>query len=60
MADIKFDRMEESILLVLFEVYPLGLNKEEIMNKIIQYGLLEMSDEEFKKFKKNLVATKTN
>ena len=57
---LKLDRYEESILLVLFEVYPLALSQNEIISRIKERKLIEMTDEEFRKYARELRATKGN
>lgn len=56
----KLDRYEESILLVLFEVYPLALSQDEIISRIKERGLIEMTEEQFKEYARELRATKGN
>jgi hypothetical protein len=56
----KLSRDEESVLLVLYEVHPLALSEKEIIQKIEEKGLLEMSEKEFKAYAKSLYALKNN
>jgi hypothetical protein len=56
----KLDRMAMSVLLVLFENYPLGISEKEIITKITEKGLLEMTDEEFNQYKKEVALIKEN
>jgi hypothetical protein len=53
-------RMADSILLVLYEVYPMSLHEDEIIKRIEEKELLEMSDEEFETYRKNAVNSKRN
>ena len=58
--NIKLSRYEQAILLVIFESDPIPIFKSEIMKKINEKGLLQMSDKEFKKYARNLKASKVN
>jgi hypothetical protein len=58
--DPPLDRMEMAIISVLYEVYPQGLSQEEIMNRIFDKGLLDMTDEEFNQYRTELVISKRN
>ncbi len=51
-------RMADSMLFVLYEVYPMSLKEDEIIKRIEERGLLEMSDEEFEKYGKNIIKSK--
>jgi len=57
---LKLDRMAMSVLLILIENYPLGVSEKEIIAKITEKGLLEMTDEEFDQYKKEVALTKEN
>jgi hypothetical protein len=54
------NRLELAILAVLFETHPLGLTEEEIMQRIEEKGLLEMTDEEFNNYRHNSIKAKQN
>ncbi len=56
----ELDRMEMAILCVLYEVYPQGLSQEEVMKRIFEKGLLEMTDEEFEQYRAEIVIAKRN
>ena len=58
--DIKLSRYEQAILLVLYEAHPIPIHKSEIMKKISKKGLLQMSDADFKKYVRELKASKVN
>jgi hypothetical protein len=53
-------RMEHAILIVLFERHPIPMTEEEILGIIAERGLMEMSDEEFKTYKQNIIKAKKN
>jgi len=53
-------RMEHAILIVLFEKHPIPMAEEEILTIIAERGLMEMSDEEFKTYKQNIIKAKKN
>lgn len=53
-------RMAAAILLVLYEVYPMPLQRDEILIIITERGLLKMPDEEFEKYKENIFHAKRN
>ena len=57
---LKLDRMAMSVLLILIENYPLGVSEKEIIAKITEKGLLEMTDEDFDQYKKEVALTKEN
>ena len=52
--------MDESVLVVLYEVYPLGLSEGEIISKIKEKGLLEMTNTEFRKYIRKITSAKKN
>jgi hypothetical protein len=56
----KLSRYEEAILLVIFESEPISIFKSEIMKKINEKGLLQMSNKEFKKYKEIVKSVKKN
>ena len=58
--DIKLSRYEQAILLVVFEADPIPIHKSEIIRKINEKGLLQMSDKEFKKYARELKSSKAN
>ena len=49
------ERMKDAILIILYEQHPIPMTQIEIIQKIEERGLLEMSDEEFKTYRKNIV-----
>lgn len=51
-------RAEMAVMLVLYEYYPLALTESDIESIIIENRLLEMNEEEFQLYWKNLVQTK--
>jgi hypothetical protein len=53
-------RMADSILLILYEVHPMALQQDEIIKRINERGLLEMPDEEFQVYRRNMVKSKRN
>jgi hypothetical protein len=53
-------RMEHAILVVLFEKHPIPMSEDEILTIIAERGLLEMTDEEFKTYKQNIIKAKKN
>ena len=53
-------RMADSILIVLYEQHPIPMTQDEIIHKIAEKGLLEMSDEDFKKYRENIINSKRN
>jgi len=53
-------RLEEAILIVLYEVYPLALTQAEIISRIEERGLDKMSVEEFAKYKKGIFDSRVN
>jgi hypothetical protein len=57
---LELNRLDEAILSVLYEVYPLELTETEIMMKIIEKDLLHMSEEEFIKYRRQLVQSREN
>ncbi len=56
----RLNRYEEAILLVLYETHPLPLLKDEIIKRIEERGLIEMTDNEFREYARKLRATKDN
>jgi len=54
------ERMKDAILIILYEQHPIPMSQTEIIQKIEEKGLLEMSDEEFKTYRKNIVNSKKN
>ena len=58
--DIKLSRYEQAILLVLYEAHPIPIHRAEILRKISEKGLLRMSDADFKKYVRELKASKVN
>ena len=56
----KLNREEEAVLVVLYEVYPLGLSEEEIDLKIKERGLIEMTKKEFTKYARKITSAKKN
>ena len=59
-SEKEMKRMEASILLVLYENYPIGIPKDEIMKKILEKGLLDMTDQEFEAYKQVVIDSKEN
>ena len=57
---IKLSRYEQAILLVVFEAHPIPIHMSEIIRRINEKRLLRMSDETFKKYAKDLKASKVN
>lgn len=57
---IKLSRYEQAILLVVFEAHPIPIHMSEIMRKINEKRLLRISDETFKKYARDLKASKAN
>ena len=57
---IKLSRYEQAILLVVFEADPIPIHMPEIIRRINEKRLLRMSDETFKKYAKDLKASKVN
>ncbi len=58
--DISIDRMRKAILIVLMEVYPIGLNPSEILDRIEERDLLHMSEERFKEYENNILQMHKN
>lgn len=56
--DRELDRIDKSILMVLYKNDPIGMTKEEITESIDAEGLLFMSDEAFEKYRTDLIAWK--
>jgi len=56
----KGERMTMAVLGVLYEAWPLGLEQDEIGKRIEEKGLLEMSDEEFEKYRLETIRQKKN
>jgi len=54
--NIILDRLDKSILMVLYKNHPIAMTQEEIGEAIEAEGLLFMSDEAFEKYRKDLVA----
>jgi hypothetical protein len=60
MKKIILNRLDEAILIVLYENHPLGLTPEEIEKAIDEKKLLDMTDKEFEEYKKNIILAKNN
>jgi len=60
MEKIEFTRIEKAILSILYEVYPLSMDANEIFSLIKERGLLEMSDEEFNLYIREIQQSKRN
>jgi hypothetical protein len=56
----ELSRMENAILIVLYEKHPIGMSEEEIMDIIAERNLLNMTDEEFKSYKQDIIKAKRN
>lgn len=56
----KLDRAKEAILFVLYMNHPNTMKKKDVEAKILEDGLLKMSDKEFEQYKKNFEITKVN
>lgn len=54
------ERMKDAILIVLYEVHPMPLHQDEIIKRIKERGLMEMSDKEFELYRKDIVKSKIN
>jgi hypothetical protein len=56
----EFTRMQNAIMMVLYENHPMPMSKNAIQKIIAQRNLLHMSDEEFKKYKQDIIKSKKN
>ena len=59
-SEPELGRMELSILIVLYEKHPIPMTESEILSVIAERQLMEMTDEEFEQYRKNIVIAKKN
>jgi hypothetical protein len=56
----ELNRMEHAILIVLYENHPIPMSQEQIMNIIAERNLLDMSESDFMKYKRDIIKSKKN
>ena len=53
-------RMQEAIMIVLYEQHPMPMMPNHILDVIEERGLLYMSDEQFENYRKEIIKSKEN
>lgn len=53
-------RMANAILIVLYENHPIPMSEDKIIKIITERNLLAMTDEEFNKYKTDIIKAKRN
>lgn len=60
MCEEEYDRTDIAVLTVMLEAYPRSMTQEDITKRIIDLDLLNISEEDFQKYRDQVLQMKSN
>lgn len=60
MCEEEYDRTDIAVLTVILEAYPRSMTEEDITKRILELKLLDISEEEFQKYRDSVLQMKSN